>query len=73
MGAGWIDRIDDNDQQWLEDQLKDYHRRFNISFQMCGNSSGSMYFYNIKNDMWPSQTSDMFDWPKNPFSRSHKF
>ena len=69
MAGGWYNRMNDEEQDWLEDKLKYYRQNFNIDFSLCGDSYGGNQIYNIENDNWPKNSYDYLNFPVNPFNR----
>lgn len=69
MGLGWYNRMNDEEQEWLEDKLVYYKNKFDIIFSMCGDSFGGDEIYNIENDSWPKSSHDYMNFPPDPFNR----
>ena len=70
MASGWIDRMNDEEQDWLGDKLRYYKDKFGINFSACADSwGGGDSIYKMENSDFPKHTSDYFNFPPNPFPK----
>jgi hypothetical protein len=68
MAGGWSDRMNDEEEDWLFDKLRNYSDRFGIDFSACGDSfGGGDLIYNVENNDWPKDSRDYFNFPPDPF------
>lgn len=69
MGGGWVCRMNDEEQDWLENLCDNYTKRYNLLWcDMCGDSGGGRICYTIRNSQFPEDDRiDYFSMPPNPF------